>query len=267
MFYEYLEKIRSVGRRAFTLEQAQNDLSVSKASILSAISRLKKRGKIFSPVKGLYVIIPPEYRLLGCLPAEELIPLCMRYLNRSYYAGLLTAGKYYGAAHQKPAVFQVFVDKRMKSPLKCGQVKIEFFYKKNITNSPLNDFKVQTGYLKISSPELTAMDLLQNIKHSGGINNVATVLSELIESIKPDRLITFAQQQDTVSWLQRLGYILEKLNPMDTDSKDCILKALKEYLASKSYKAVPLDPKLPVTGYPRNNQWKVIENETFESDI
>lgn len=127
MFYKYLETIRSLGKRSFTLEQAQGDLKTSRTSILSAISRMKKDGRIFSPAKGLYIIIPPEHRLLGCMPPEELIPLLMRYINRTYYASLLTAAKYYGAAHQKPAVFQIFVDKRMKTPLKCGHVKIEFF--------------------------------------------------------------------------------------------------------------------------------------------
>lgn len=267
MFYKYLEKLRSIGQLSFTLEQAQRDLKTSKTNIWAAIYRMKKQGKLFSPVQGFYIIIPPEYHLLGCLPADELIPLLMTHLGQKYYACLLTAAKYHGAAHQKPAVFQVFVDKRMKGELKCGQVKIEFFYKKAIQDLPTNDIKVYTGYLKISSAELTAIDIISNVNRSGGLNNVATIFSELIESIDPQKLIDLAKQLEATISLQRIGYILEQLTPMEEEAKKSIIEAIQLYLSTKRITFIPLEPKLPKKNYPRNKKWKIIENETFESDI
>lgn len=132
---------------------------------------------------------------------------------------------------------------------------------------PTNDFKVQTGYLKISSPELTAVDLVNNIGRSGGLNNVATVLSELIESMNPTKLIDLAQQLEATKPLQRMGYILDQLSPMDEIAKKSIIDAIENHLANQSCAFTPLDPKLPKKGYPRNKKWKIIENDTFESDI
>ena len=267
MFSKYLDQLRYRGKRAFTSREAMEDLNASSTSIRSAIYRLKKEGKIISPAQGFYVMVPPEHRPLGCIPAEQLVPLLMRHLGVNYYVCLITAAKYYGAAHQKIAVFQIFIDRRVKKTLTFGQMKILRYYKKDIEHIPVQDFKVPTGYLKVSTPEVTAMDILYNIKRSGGLNNVATVLSELIETINPDKLIKLAEQTKKTSWLQRLGFILEKLDPMDEVAKEKISRAIENYLARKSLSLIPLNPKLPIKGMPRHRKWNIIENTTFESDI
>ena len=59
--------------------------------------------KIITPIKGLYVMLPPEHQPYGSIPAEELVPIIMKHLNVDYYVGLLSAGLFYGATHQKPA--------------------------------------------------------------------------------------------------------------------------------------------------------------------
>jgi hypothetical protein len=46
--------------------------------------------------------------------------------------------------------------------------------------------KTPSGYVKVSSPELTALDLLQFERHIGGLNRAATVIDELSESIKAE---------------------------------------------------------------------------------
>jgi hypothetical protein len=67
--------------------------------------------------------------------------------------------------------------------------------------------------------------------------------------------------------LQRIGYILDKLASMDEIAKELIMNAIKNHLATQDCTFIPLDPKLPQTSYPRNKNWKIIENTTFESDI
>ena len=47
----------------------------------------------------------------------------MDRLEVPYYAGLLTAARYHGAAHQQPQIFQVVVPKN-RPPIHCGLVKI-----------------------------------------------------------------------------------------------------------------------------------------------
>jgi hypothetical protein len=61
-------------------------------------------------MRGFHVIVPPEYRSLGCLPPEQFAPALMETLGMPYYAGLLSAAQFHGAAHQRPQVFQVVVE-------------------------------------------------------------------------------------------------------------------------------------------------------------
>jgi hypothetical protein len=39
-----------------------------------ALNRLARHKLIASPARGSYVILPPEYRSLGCLPADQFSP-------------------------------------------------------------------------------------------------------------------------------------------------------------------------------------------------
>lgn len=267
MFSDYLKHIRSAGYRSFTIEKAMADLKASRSSITSAVLRLKKQNELISPARGLYVIVPPEHQQQGCIPAEELIPILMKHLDMDYYACVLTAALYHGATHQKPGSFQIITQKRIKRELKFGLVHIDCIYKKSLNNLPTQNITVNTGYLKISSPELTALDLLIYSSKSGGLNHIATVLSELIEAIDPNKLIALATQVNEDLWFQRLGYILEHIDPMDTESNHKIIDALAKYLAPKKLRFVLLAPEIPDANHPRSKKWMIIENTTIESDL
>ena len=63
---------------------------------------------------------------------------------------------------------------------------------RHLSNLPIQDFTVSTGYLKVAAPELVALDLLEYTYRCGGLNNVVTVFSELIENLDADKLIKLA---------------------------------------------------------------------------
>ena len=69
---------------------------------------------------------------------------------------------------------------------------------------------------------------------------MATVLSELIEAIDEDKLITLASKTSKTYQLQRLGYIIEKIDTMDEDKKGRIIVKLEAYLAGKLKSYMPL---------------------------
>lgn len=267
MYYKYLEDLRSSGRRYFTSEEIRKELNLSDHAAKSGLYRLKKEGKIISPVSGLYVIVPPESRPYGSIPAEELVPIIMGYLDAEYYVGLLSAAMYFGATHQKPARFQVISNKRVKHSLKFGQVVIELIYKNSLSNLPTKDFVVSTGYLKIATPELTAIDLFKYPNRAGGISHIATVLSELIENIDADKLITLAEKIEEFHQLQRIGYIVEQIDVMDEAKKSSVVDTLLHHLKKSERPYIPLVPNMQKNGSSRCKKWKIIENSDFESDL
>ena len=143
----YIKELRKNGNRSFTTGDVIKHFKVSSNYAKVALHRLLKSGDIISPVRSLYVIVPPEHQPYGSIPAEELIPLLMKYLNADYYVGLLSAGIFHGATHQKPARFQVVSNKRIKHSLSFGKVTIELIYKKSLSNLPIQNFVGVLAYL------------------------------------------------------------------------------------------------------------------------
>jgi predicted transcriptional regulator of viral defense system len=263
----YIKQLRKYGKRAFTIEELLEEFKVSRNYARVALHRFIQSGDLVSPARGFYVIVPPEYQAYGCIPAEQLIPLLMKHLNVDYYVALLSAGLFYDATHQKPARFQVMLSKRMKNNLIFSDVEIEFIYRKSISELPTNDFVVDTGYLKVASPELTAIDLLNYPIHAGGLNHIATVFSELTEAIDPNKLIELAEKLNARYQLQRIGYILEQIDVMDENKKFEIINTLDVFLQGNMKYYIPIASEIEKSGYPRCKKWKIIENTDIESDL
>lgn len=232
---------------------------VDAAAARMALNRLARWDLIASPARGFYVIVPPEYRSLGCLPADQFIPALMERLDLPYYVGLLSAAQYYGAAHQRPQEFQVFVEKNRR-PIKCGKVRVAFIARKRLTEVSTRAFNTPRGTVAASTPEATAVDLAGYPGHAGGLDQIATVLSELAEQIDPDRLARAAETAP-VPWAQRLGYLLEI---GEAGNK---VGALKAYVADRARDYALLSPGTKKSGAPRSKTWKLIVNTDVEVDL
>ena len=109
-----------------------------------------------------------------------------------------------------------------------------------------------------STSEGTALDLVGYADHVGGLNQVATVLSELAEQIDPAKLATAAETAP-VPWAQRLGYLLDHLG------FDAKTPALKEYVRKHAKQSAPLLPKAPQKRA-LNKGWKLYVNARIEAD-
>ncbi len=247
------------GKYHFTSQEAQLTLGSLPVSTRAGLRRLKSKGLIAMPYRGFYMIVPPEYRKLGCLPAEQFVPQLMAYLDIPYYGALLSAAQYHGAAHQRPQVFQVMVPKN-RPPITCGNVRVQFVARKNIHKMPTRQVNTPRGYLLISSPEVTAVDLVGYVDHAGGLDNVATVLAELGEVLNAEDLVKTADLSP-VPWIQRLGYLL------DLVGFEKIAEILAKYLKGKITETTPLVTGTEIKNVRRNSRWRVAVNVEVEPDI
>ena len=255
----YIGGLAARGRYHFASRDAQSALGVSAAAAKLALHRLAKQQLIASPARGFYVIVPPEYRSLGCLPADQFIPTLMARLDLPYYAGLLSAAQYHGAAHQRPQQFQVFLAKNRR-PIQCGAVRVAFIARKRLADVPVQRFNTPRGTVLVSSPEATALDLVGYAHHAGGLNQVATVLSELAERIDPGKLAAVAPTAP-VQWAQRLGYLLEHLGFAASTA------ALKEYVRAHARRSTVLLTKAPHGSSRPNRGWKIHVNAHVETEL
>jgi predicted transcriptional regulator of viral defense system len=205
------------------------------------------------------VIVPPEYRALGCPPAEQFIPALMEQKRSPYYAGLLSAAQYYGAAHHRPQQFQVFLAKNRR-PIECGKVRVAFIARKRIEEVPVKDFNTARGTIRVSTPEATAIDLAGYPRHAGGLSQVATVLAELAETIAPE-FLSQAAKSAPLPWAQRLGYLLDLVEADEAAS------ALESHVGAHAKEYTQLVPGSEDDDGERNARWKLIVNARVEPDL
>ena len=172
------------GRYIFTKDDiAAIQLPISGQALQNNLSRLVNRGIIVSPWQNFYVIVPTEYKLRGVVPPTFYIDRLMKFLGRDYYVSLLSAAELNGASHQKAMIFQVITNgKPIRSGIKNGS-RLEFTLRKDIPITFIKQVKTQTGYMNVSSPELTALDIVAEEQKIGGLSRAAEVLVELCETI------------------------------------------------------------------------------------
>ena len=256
----YLEGLQAQGQYWFIRENAIKALNISECAFQQATHRLILKGKV-NRVKGsFYTIIPPEYQATGSLPASWFIDDLMKHYKQKYYVGLLTGSALHGAAHQQSMTFQVITNKLMR-PIISGQVRIEFLYKKTIESHFYQSIKTPSGTMNLSTPEITAFDLIRYMNASGQINQVSTVLSELVEKLNAEKLSDLLVHNEVeITAAQRLGYLCESL------SLKINLIALKNELKKRklSYRFLVVggDPNVIM----RDKNWHILVNEKVEPD-
>lgn len=257
--HQMIDLLAASGQHHFTMDYAVKTLDVSAVATRAALRRIKDRGLIASPYRGFFVIVPPEYRVLGCPPAEHFIDQLMEFIGQPYYIGLLSAAEFHGAAHQRPQSLQVMVPVS-RPRIDCGQVRISFIARADVAQMPVSMVNTPRGAVRYATPEITALELLGYPGQAGGLNNVATVLQELAESLD-SRGLTAAAALCPVAWSQRLGHMLDFLGFNST--ADALLPFVNEHANCN----IPLRRSIGVAGSPRNPKWKVIINTSVEPDL
>jgi len=139
-------------------------------------------------------------------------------------------------------------------------VRIEFIMHSDLKHIPVEQRNTPVGYLDVSTPEATAFDLIEYAKRSGGLNNSATVISELGDKINADRLLATSRLYRTPI-LQRLGYILEQVGFAD------LSRVLANEIARLSPRYVPLFVGIKMKGAPRERRFRLAINDTLEPDL
>jgi predicted transcriptional regulator of viral defense system len=184
----------------------------------------------------------------------------MKFIRQPYYVGLLSAAAIHGAAHQQPQEFHVVIPEALRN-IKVGSLQIKFFKKASMKRSLTEDSKTQTGYMKVSNPAVTAIDLVAYASRVGGLDRVLTVLQELSETITPDMLLQAAKRERNIAYVQRLGWLLARAG------QNGLVEEIADWLNEQKPRETPLDPSLPRKGFSRDPKWKVIVNAEVKGEL
>lgn len=263
-YINWLNQRAMRGKSFFTKDDFRGAFgNVTEGSMSVALSRLVDGGWIISPWQNFYVIVPIQYKLKGEVPPSYYIDDLMRFLKRKYYVSLLTAAGMHGAGHQRAMSFFVTVDgSSLRNAVRNG-TRLLLFQKKEIDLRFTSEVRTEGGYMNVSSPLMTALDLVQDERKVGGLSRVAEILYELAEklNLNDNQLELIYQYGSPI--LQRFGYLLRllELEELEEHWFDLCLKA------GIKFKYVMLKPSVEKhEDNKRDKRWKIIINQEIEID-
>ena len=245
------------GRYVLTRAEALASLGVSDEALKKSVQRLVAKRRLVVPRRGFFVIVPLEYRQSAAPPPDWYIDALMESCGRQYYVGLLSAAALHGAAREQPQEFQVVTDIQWR-PVAAGRGRIRFFRKQGIAATPTVDVKTETGFMRVSTPEATALDLLRYLHGVGQLGQAATILAELAAGMDAVRTAEAARLEGDLPNAQRLGHLLDAVGAGEVGT------VLAEWVAQQHPRFVALRPDRPSVGAAKDGRWRVLVNEEVE---
>ena len=237
-----LSKVLDEAERSGKLNLHTEDIAVAlphvgPEALRQALHRQQKRGRIIRLSRGAghWLIVPLQYATVGAPPLEIWLD---RYLSKtlraSYYVALLSAAETYGASPQAVMVTQVMVPKPRR-PIIVGRHKVEFYTRAHIERMPIRWHETQEGRFKVSTPELTALELVDRQARVGGMERVREVLRALWEVCTEAGMAQALKAARDVPAAQRLGVLLTM------DGQAALAARVARWLRDKQPRIVSLE--------------------------
>jgi len=175
-----------------------------------ALYRQQTRGRVIRLSRGAghWLIVPLQYAAAGAPPLEIWLDQYLaKTLRTPYYVALLSAAETYGASPYAVMVTQVMVPKPRR-PITVGRYKVEFHTRARIERMPICWHETPEGRFKVSTPELTALELVGRETRVGGMERVREVLRVLWNSCTETGMTEALKAARDVPAAQRLGVLL-----------------------------------------------------------
>lgn len=183
---------------------------VAPGALRQALHRQQRRGRLVRLSRGSdhWLIVPLQHAAAGAPPLETWLD---RYLTKTldtpYYVALLSAAETYGASPYAVMVTQVMVPERRR-PITVGRHEVVFHTRARIEHMPTRWHETPDGRFKVSTPELTALELVQRETLLGGMARVRAVLRALWDACTAAGLSEALEALQEVPAAQRLGALL-----------------------------------------------------------
>ncbi len=261
---EWIKSLETKGTNTFSVEMIRDKFpDIPEQNIKNSLYRFTSKNRIVSVYKGFYVIIPPHYAARGIVPPTYYIDQLMQYIGKPYYISLLSAAEFFGAAHQRSQRFFVTTILPSTNVSKAKNRLLNWLFRKDIPEEFLLQKNSETGTIRFSNAELTAIDLVQYENAVGGLSRVATVLNELCEQCDFSKVNNELLKFTSVSSVQRLGYILENVLEQK-EQADVLYEKLVAYGKRLNY--IVLSTRSNKETTLRDSRWKLNINTEIETD-
>ena len=270
---DFVKGLLRRGRYSFTRAEAEAAVGQSGARLSQTLKRLSDQGWVKSFSRGFYCALDVQHQGSGLLDPKWFIDEWARFVGAEYYVAALSAAALHGAAHQRPITFQVMANQRLRSIKHPGLwpnqkrlrrhgsgLQVGILYKRHIDPGMWTAMKSPAGYFHVSTPEMTAYDVVAYRRACPSLDQAATVMVELGEAMRKSKLMALGRPECGTAPLQRLGWLLER-SGWKEKAEGVGLALQGRQLAWR-----PLDSSQPADGR-RSVRWHIIENTDVQPDI
>lgn len=259
---EYIVKLLGYEQYAFSWEELKTSTAKTDTALQNELARLVKKRELISLRAGFYLILSPRYRSYNKLPVELYVERLFKYLKKPYYLAFYSAAAFHGASHQQVQMDYLITRVPNIRHIKKGVIHLNIFATSTWPVKNVIQKKSDAGYFNVSSPVLTAMDLIHYQSKLGGLNRMLAIIEELAEEIKTDDVKDLLTWYPHVSTIQRLGYLLDQVK-----ADHSVIELLQDYLNKHRHFPVLLSPQKNKKAGGTGNPWKVDVNVELESDL
>jgi hypothetical protein len=247
----FLDQRLALGRVAFPLADLVKATGLSVTAARNQLLRLKNRVTRVSPRHQFFLIVSPEHSAVGAPPVAWWLHDYFQWLGEPYYLALQSAASSLGSNPQALQVTQVMT-KISRRAVEVGRIRIQFFVKRTVEQTPTQPLANAFAPLQVSTPEATAFDLIRYAARIGGIGRAAETIAPLLPLMRLAELRRVLKIEDEPATAQRLGFVLEKLRATD------LAKVVENWLPSNLI-FVPLVPGVRGAA-PEIKRWRILNN-------
>ncbi|HEY3761987.1 MAG TPA: type IV toxin-antitoxin system AbiEi family antitoxin [Verrucomicrobiae bacterium] len=218
----FVEERQAAGRVSFSLAGLIKETGLSTIAAIRQLQRLDRVTRV-APRQPFFLIIAPEHRAIGAPPINWWLHDYFKWLDQPYYLALQSAAGSYGSNLQALQVTQVMT-KKPRRPLKIGRLRVQFFVKRTVEQTPTQLLENAFAPLQVSTPEATVFDLIRYAPRIGGIERAMETIGPLVPLLRATGLRRVLGIENEVAAAQRLGFVLEKLKEQN------LAKVVKQWL-------------------------------------
>jgi hypothetical protein len=247
----FVDQRLALGHVAFPLADLVKATGLSVTAARNQLLRLENRVTRVSPRHQFFLIVSPEHWTMGAPPVAWWLHDYFHWLGEPYYLALQSAASAHGSNPQALQVTQVMT-RIPRRKIVIGRIRIQFFVKRTVEQTPTQPLVNAFAPLQISTPEATTFDLIRYAVRIGGIGRAAETIARLLPLMRPTELRRVLKIEDEAATAQRLGFVLEQLKATD------LAKVVQDWLPS-NLTFVPLVPGLRGDA-PEIKQWRILNN-------
>ena len=259
---EFVNNCLAYEQYAFSWNELKAQVHKTDVALKNELVRISRKKDVLSLRQEFYLILPPRYKNFGKLPLELYVEHLFRFLDKPYYLAFFSAAAFHGASHQQVQQSYLMTKIPNLRGVKKGNIYLNISATSKWPEKNILQRKSDAGLFNISSPALTAIDLIHYQSKMGGTNRILTILEELAESIDQNDITDLLLWYPHISSVQRLGFFLEELQ---VDRQ--ILDLLETHLEKQKYFPVLLSPMKDERPGSVGNHWKIDVNIALENDL